>query len=833
MNSTPDPRAPLQEKELRIALVCFGGVSLAVYIHGVTAEILKLVRASAALHSISDRDRSESLGYADISDRNATGFDTEAVYFQLLRDIGRTVDLRVIVDVIAGASAGGINATMLARALSHDLPMSSLRDLWLDNGDVAELLAPEARAGRWSKWFLRPLLWLAHALGLAKFRDLEIRRKLSLFLRSRWFQPPLDGSRMLALMYDAVTAMGEPRHPAASLLPSHQALDLYVTLTDYHGYQKLVQIHDPPAIYEREHRHVLHFRCRRDGGLLPDSDFTLANAPELAFAARATSSFPGAFPPAQIGEMDVFLRQRAVSWPRRGEFIRRNFEPYQQANIDPVTVPFIDGSVVNNRPFREALAAIRGRAAYRDVDRRVVYIDPDPALPGAPTHHDLPGFFATLRGASSDIPRAQPVADELGWVNEFNEQARHLKEVVRVARPQIDRYVANLMAASDQSRLSVEQIGRWREQATEQARSEAGFAYDSYVQLNLASCRALLSRQIMAIRGVHPKSPFARGISAVIDAWAERAGLMYQPAGASAAHGVEVRWLQVLRAFNIDYYKRRLSFLIRGQNRLQQLAEAPGSQPITAAAVQSLKGEFYARLEVLQHREPGSAAPDAAILALIAEIFAVGPAADQTGDMAVYAQQRIVQCASQLDQLVERLTAQLDLEGTTRELDQLLVTSLDGSWPPEARREVLVNYLGFPFWDILTFPLMRWPEMGEFDEVLVDRISARDAKLLNQLACAQSVRGVEYAHFAAFLSRSYRENDYLLGRLHGLDRLVDIVCNSAGAEAIRNLDIVGLKLRGFNAILDAEESHLPNIAGTIAELRRCFASGRESVGGRT
>ena len=45
----------MREKELRIALVCFGGVSLAVYMHGVSKEILKLVRASSALHRISDR----------------------------------------------------------------------------------------------------------------------------------------------------------------------------------------------------------------------------------------------------------------------------------------------------------------------------------------------------------------------------------------------------------------------------------------------------------------------------------------------------------------------------------------------------------------------------------------------------------------------------------------------------------------------------------------------------------------------------------------------------------------------------------------------------------
>ena len=52
------------------------------------------------------------------------------------------------VDIIAGASAGGINGTMLARALSHDLPMNALRSLWLDNADVSVLLAPEAKAGQ-------------------------------------------------------------------------------------------------------------------------------------------------------------------------------------------------------------------------------------------------------------------------------------------------------------------------------------------------------------------------------------------------------------------------------------------------------------------------------------------------------------------------------------------------------------------------------------------------------------------------------------------------------------------------------------------------------------
>ena len=137
----------MREQELRIALVCFGGVSLAVYMHGISKEILKLVRASCALHAIADRQARMSAQFFDRFDPHDPEFDTEAVYFELLREIGRKLELRVIVDIIAGASAGGINATILARAISHDLPIGKLRDLWLDSAAVSVILAAQARAG--------------------------------------------------------------------------------------------------------------------------------------------------------------------------------------------------------------------------------------------------------------------------------------------------------------------------------------------------------------------------------------------------------------------------------------------------------------------------------------------------------------------------------------------------------------------------------------------------------------------------------------------------------------------------------------------------------------
>ena len=63
----------MREKELRIALVCFGGISLAIYMHGISKEILKLVRASRALHAIADRSRRAQTEFFDCVDGSDPG----------------------------------------------------------------------------------------------------------------------------------------------------------------------------------------------------------------------------------------------------------------------------------------------------------------------------------------------------------------------------------------------------------------------------------------------------------------------------------------------------------------------------------------------------------------------------------------------------------------------------------------------------------------------------------------------------------------------------------------------------------------------------------------
>jgi len=95
----------MREKELRLALVCYGGVSLAVYMHGITKEIWKLCRASMRRHHRAP----DTLPPAE---------DSELVYGELLEAMAPVLSLRVSTDIIAGASAGGINGILLGQVLA-------------------------------------------------------------------------------------------------------------------------------------------------------------------------------------------------------------------------------------------------------------------------------------------------------------------------------------------------------------------------------------------------------------------------------------------------------------------------------------------------------------------------------------------------------------------------------------------------------------------------------------------------------------------------------------------------------------------------------------------
>ena len=94
---------------------------------------------------------------------------------------------------------------------------------------------------------------------------------------------------------------------------------------------------------------MIGFACPGDG-----AERHLGPTPDLVFAARATASFPGAFPPARISEIDDMLTGRGEDWPGRQAFIDRVLP----GRPHPESVDLIDGAVLDNRPFGPALAAL-------------------------------------------------------------------------------------------------------------------------------------------------------------------------------------------------------------------------------------------------------------------------------------------------------------------------------------------------------------------------------------------------------------------------------------------------------------------------------------------
>jgi hypothetical protein len=151
-------------------------------------------------------------------------------------------------------------------------------------------------------------------------------------------------------------------------------------------------------------------------------------------------------------------------------------------------------------------------------------------------------------------------------------------------------------------------------------------------------------------------------------------------------------------------------------------------------------------------------------------------------------------------ELCERHRAELDaIEGALREeiraeLERFrgdlyeTFRTLTAEWGAEARRRVVVRYLGFPFWDALIYPLRRLSDMGELDPVEVVRISPSDARALAEPGTSadelveKKLKGIGKGHFAAFLKRWYRENDFLWGRHDAVERLTGLILGRPPAD---------------------------------------------------
>jgi len=765
----------MRQKELRIALVCYGGVSLAVYMHGVTKELWKLTRASQAHFS----------GEGALN-------GTESVYCRLLRHIEdkHELRLRVLTDIVAGASAGGINGVFLAQAIHSGQSLEPLTQLWLERADVDVLLDPDARPwSRIAKFWAMPIVWFVLtrpgnvvSASVAPETRAEVRSKLSRLIRSRWFEPPFGGLGFTRLLAEALDAMASAR-PGAPLLPPGHPIDMFVTVTDFKGHMQTLRLHSPALVQESEHRLSIGFRAAtpaRPGG-------TLAAIPELLFAARATASFPGAFPALQLAEIDALAAERKLAWPGRSAFIER-IMPEHARRGDAEGVSLIDGSVLVNAPFAEAMGVLRDRPAQREVDRRFVYIDPRPDKAGGARRGDTgaPGWFSVIFGSLSSIPREQPVRDNLEELARQSVEMARLRGIVAALRPEVEATVEKLFGRTlFLDRPTVKRLAAWRAKAQQAAAEQAGYAYHGYAQVKFAEVVDTLAQIIHdAAPGLAMSSP--EPIAHHLTAYLALHGLDHL---AMLRGGASSKAIAFFRAHDLTFRIRRLRLLAR---RLTQDWE--GGNEVAEEAREKAREAVYGALSLYFERESSaSLGPDFPELAI--RIFE-NPAAV-------------------LDGIAERRR----LEEADLLVDAMLAAAM-AEMPAELRRPMLLAYLGYPFYDSVTLPLLRGEGLTEFDPVKVDRISPDDCGSIRSGGTQATLRGIEFYNFGAFFSRAYRENDYLWGRLHGAERMIDLVASTLPDNATLSAkQMQDFKREAFLAILDEEERRLQADPGLVTRIR--------------
>jgi patatin-related protein len=766
----------MRQKELRIALVCYGGISLAVYMHGVTKELWKVLRASQTAWSGAPAPSGVHGVYARLLDT-------------LRDDYG--LRLRVLTDIVAGASAGGINSVFLAQAIHSGQSLEPLTDLWLEQADVDVLLDPEAKPGsRGAKFWTAPIVnYLLNRPGsdvsasVAPETEAEVREKLSRLIRSRWFEPPFSGIGFSRLIRSALDAMAQT--PAtAPLLPPGHPIDLFVTTTDFTGRLQPLRLNSPPLVLESEHRLTIGFRSTT-----PETGGEgLAPCPELVFAARATASFPGAFPPMMVEEIDHMVRDVEADWPSRGAFLERIMPEHVRSN-DVEHVALIDGSVLVNAPFADAMSVLRDRPAHREVDRRFVYIDPVPTPPAEPdgaSAADVPGFFSTIFGSLSSIPRTQPIRDNLEALERKSEEVAMLRSVIDAVRPEVEETVSRLFGRTlFLDRPTPRRLAAWRSKAQAAAWKKAGYAFHGYAQLKYAMIVEDLASTIADAMPARSKASPAI-VARRLHRHLASTGLDRMSSLRGGAQGNAIAFF---RSFDLEYRVRRLRVLAR-----LITIEREEDDEATEAMRDHARAIVYRALAMYLDRQ---------LSARLGEDF---------GDLAAEA-------FTHPEAILGRIADTRALADADAQVDTLLA-DLFAELPVPFRRRLLLGYLGFPFYDTVTLPLLRGEAFNEFNRIKVDRISPEDCNAIRNGGAQATLRGVEFHNFGAFFSRAYRENDYLWGRLHGAERMIDLICSVIEPDPMPEDVKAAYRQEAFMAILDEEQDRLRADQQLISRLRR-------------
>jgi patatin-related protein len=731
-------------RELRLALVCYGGLSLAVYTHGTTKEISRLVLGSA------------------LGDAGITPIPTEPaaqVYRDLLYELEQRMGVRtrVVVDIISGTSASGINGLGLAKALGHNLSQDSLRDFWLTG---SEILRP--------KHGLRALLALwASAVSL-----------------SRRFVDP-RGETLAKLLFSAFQAMddrGAEHLAVASLMPEQHPLELSIPVTDIHGYGRLFQITEPRIVHKRQHLHTFAFRYengeRDDLGASGNGALAFAALTTLAAADENRSVSFEAFT-AWVPEADLSRLQEQVA------------RTYALGGDDAESARFMDGGWLQSKQLEWVADATKRQRPDVEAERRVLHI--------APTEGD--------RGASSDVvtilglARQESIANELTAVSVHNLRVRRIRDVVETSFGEVAELVESALGGTFPNDPS--QLGDMSFAVDERTAANAGLGYTAYLRLRISGAIDGYARTFCNVCDFPNDSNHADLVRSVVRIWADQRGLFSQNPRPTESQR------ELLAELDLGYRERQLRFVEAGLRWWYRDLRSGRPDVPPRADLDQAKMLLYEAVKNVRRTMGGDGFddvlraqmkccfPDAEVRDFLAEqgLDAVAYLERYSHELEAAEQQQRAFIHSRLDGFAEHLYGDLNV--------------LCEAWHPERRREVFVRYLGFPLWDVLLLPMQAFDYIGENDLMQVQRMSPDDAHVLSTPPWEKLKAGGT----DALSDRTGRETEYLWGRLDGAAQLIGIVL---GRD---HPDYRAWCLRAFAAILEEEREALPHISDTLEALR--------------
>jgi predicted acylesterase/phospholipase RssA len=373
------------------------------------SEIRQLSAASKAF----DEDvRKEQ----EIAATNRPRTGTMQAYYDLLKKIKEQckIHLSVKIDLLSGTSAGGLNAVILSKALLTGSSVRPLNEFWLNETDVSKLQFTPGILHQGLNFGLklsRPFSSVTTAI-IRFLTGKNLDSEGWLFPRKWLTQLPQDFLEYLlqALLwnqpvFDGTNALQQYAKGIASLMPAEadkylvaeDELSLFTTFTD------LISLPNP-LTKEKQHSMVLRFE---------KEDFTENDINrELAFAMRATSAFPIAFP-------GVTLRQAAELEMKdhKGEDIpevepaslflkdqlHRWAADYPDGNLpdEMLDHEMADGGILRNKPFHPIVEELNEnrRSSGANVQRRILYVEPSPT-----PYKEIPESVSPPAAGQSSIP---------------------------------------------------------------------------------------------------------------------------------------------------------------------------------------------------------------------------------------------------------------------------------------------------------------------------------------------------------------------------------------------------------------------------------------------